>query len=898
MSGRSKTGVLPTIRELFKDVPVYAILASLWVFVSHFAFDVLLAHNPFHERIETIADAVMAVPTTLIVFLLLRRELMKRVSAEKDRDARARRLQHILKNANDAIIGLNQDDQIFLFNRGAETIFGCRREEMYGLPIQRLLPGESAELLREETQRSGGTGQTLYTRDPGLRETKARRRDGTEFPAEFSLSCLEEDGQELLTIVLRDITQRKAAEESLLNSYQELEARVLERTSELRDEREKLTRILDAMPDGISVVTPEGRIEYLNPALERDFGPVGGRKCHEYLQEAPDECDDCPGGIDKARKVVSGEWSSSATGKTYERIKVPLASFGGSVARLEVLHDISARRAAEKEKAKLRAEIDAHRQLFQTIVQNATMGIAVFDGDQLRLKWVNPSMRNIMGERFMNRDLTGSRLDEFAPDAYKTPLRELFLKVAKSGQPHSESEFEYKSTRRGVTYWRWSLLPLPAAGKEIPDLMVLASEVTVSVRARKRVEELRIEAERRAQELRSAYGELDLRSRELSALLDLSQQLASTLDLQPLYELILKQLQITFDCEGAAILVQEQEKGKILTAAHIGMLPEERDPGMSATLTRALNFENAFNRRDPLIVEDLWAQDVMVQEGRRPGQESPMGTPAVSRSWMSVPMLVQNQVVGLLRLEHSRPGHFAQHNARLALAMANQAGIAIENARLYRAARKVAALEERQRLARELHDSVTQALYAIALGAHTAREILGEGSDRLKGSLDSILALSQTAVSEMRFLIFELRPDYLEKETLSTTLSRLADAVNSRYGCEVRLDLSPELDFPPDLKETLYRISHEALTNTARHARARVASIEIRRANGEVLLVVQDDGTGFDPRASISGHLGLQSMRERAAESGGHLEIESFEGKGTTVRARFPRAAAQLSPVS
>jgi signal transduction histidine kinase len=230
--------------------------------------------------------------------------------------------------------------------------------------------------------------------------------------------------------------------------------------------------------------------------------------------------------------------------------------------------------------------------------------------------------------------------------------------------------------------------------------------------------------------------------------------------------------------------------------------------------------------------------------------------------------------------------------------MANQAGIAIENARLYRAARKVAALEERQRLARELHDSVTQALYAMALGAHTAKEILGdEGSDRLKDSLDSILALAQTAVSEMRFLIFELRPDYLENETLDATLSRLADAVNNRYGCEVQLDLTPELNVSLELKEVLYRISHEALTNAAGHACAKVARIEIRQENSDVVLVVQDDGTGFDPGASFPGHLGLQSMRERAAESGGLPEIESFPGKGTTVRGRFPLAAAQLSPV-
>ncbi len=256
---------------------------------------------------------------------------------------------------------------------------------------------------------------------------------------------------------------------------------------------------------------------------------------------------------------------------------------------------------------------------------------------------------------------------------------------------------------------------------------------------------------------------------------------------------------------------------------------------------------------------------------------------------MIVPMLVKDRVIGLLRLEHSQPGRFSQQHARLALAMANHAAIAIENAQLYREARKVAALEERQRLARELHDSVSQALYAIALETHTAKEVLGQDSGRLKETLDGILALAESAVSEMRFLIFELRPDYLENEDLSTTLARLADAVHNRYGCDVRLDLRQEASLSVDLKEALYRICHEALTNTARHARAGIATVRIREETDQIVVDVQDDGVGFETGASFPGHLGLRSMRERATELGGVLEIESGPGKGTLVRARFPR---------
>lgn len=875
---------------LVQSVLIYAILASLWVFISHLSFDIFLRNHPEHERYETLADVLLAVPGALIIFLLLRRELLRRAQVEKDRAASERRLTHVLESASDAIIGLDQDYRIFLFNRGAELVFGYRQAEVCGRPIQSLLPLESVELQHLETPRSGSIPSAAGTHSE-RRETTARRWDGTAFPAEISVSRLEENGRILLTIVLREVTQRKAAEAALQKLNQELETRVEERINDLRAERVKLTRILDALPDGISVITQDGYIEYLNPALERDFGPVAGRTCHEYLHEQCETCADCPGGIGQNRGIVSGLWHSSKTGKTYERIRLPLASTGGHVARLEILHDVTQRLAAEKERGHLRAEIDTHRRLFQTIVQNATVSIAVYDGVQLRLKWANPSYRDILDERFRNMDITGLRLEEVIPRAAERGLTDLFRAVATSGQPHHDPEYEFAGFNRGVTYWQWSLLPLPAAEQESPDLLLLATEITAMVRERKRVEELRAEAEQRAEELRLAHGQLEGRTRELSALLDLSQQLNSTLELQPIFEVILNQLKITFDYDAAALLVQD---GQVMTTvAHRGPLPEERAPWLAPVLEKALDCDAILKRRQPLIVEDLYTDIEVVRHIRSSGNIMSTNPAPVSRSWMAAPMLIKDRIVGLLRLEHLQPGHFSQRHARLALAMANQAAIAIENARLYRAGRRVAALEERQRLARELHDSVSQALYAIALETHTAKEVLGQDSGRLKETLDGILALAESAVSEMRFLIFELRPDYLENEGLSTTLARLADAVHNRYGCDVRLDLRQETSLTLDLKEALYRICHEALTNTARHAHAGVATIRIREEEDQVVLAVEDDGIGFEPRGTFPGHLGLQSMRERAAELGGVLEVESGPGKGTLVRARFPLAASQ-----
>jgi len=131
-----------TTTELVHSVLGYAFLATIWVFISHLSFDILLRSYPQHERYETLADVVLATPGALIVFVLLRRELLRRAQIEKDRAASERRLAHVLENANDAIIGVDQDHQIFLFNRGAELIFGYRQAEVSGLPIEALLPVE------------------------------------------------------------------------------------------------------------------------------------------------------------------------------------------------------------------------------------------------------------------------------------------------------------------------------------------------------------------------------------------------------------------------------------------------------------------------------------------------------------------------------------------------------------------------------------------------------------------------------------------------------------------------------------------------------------------------------------------------------------------------------------
>ncbi len=203
---------------------------------------------------------------------------------------------------------------------------------------------------------------------------------------------------------------------------------------------------------------------------------------------------------------------------------------------------------------------------------------------------------------------------------------------------------------------------------------------------------------------------------------------------------------------------------------------------------------------------------------------------------------------------------------------------------------KRSSLEERQRLARELHDSVSQALYGISLGIHTALTQFDTDRAKTREALDYALSLAHAGLAEMRALIFELRPESLEREGLVAALARHADALRARHRIEVDLSLCEEPDVPLSVKEALYRIAQEALQNAVRHAHPDRLDVRLTCSAEGIRLEVRDDGAGFDPTADHPGHLGLQSMRERALNLGGSLDIVSDYGCGTQIYVTVPVA--------
>ncbi|RPI48264.1 MAG: GAF domain-containing protein, partial [Chloroflexi bacterium] len=259
-------------------------------------------------------------------------------------------------------------------------------------------------------------------------------------------------------------------------------------------------------------------------------------------------------------------------------------------------------------------------------------------------------------------------------------------------------------------------------------------------------------------------------------------------------------------------------------------------------------------------------------------------------AFAGAPVHAKGEILGALGVV-SRPGRqFTAEEVALLASIADQVGVAAENARLYQQAEQLATLQERERLARDLHDSVTQSLYSANLMVETARRA-AQAADlpEVERYLLRLGEVNRGALKEMRLLLHQLRPLDLEGEGLVGALQKRLDAVEARTGVEVRLLAEAELALPPPAEEALYRIAVEALNNALKHAGAASVTVQVRRLRGQlgsrVEMSVIDDGHGFDPEeVEHRGGMGLLTMRQRAERLGGTLEIDSVPGRGTTMR--------------
>jgi PAS domain S-box-containing protein len=520
-------------------------------------------------------------------------------------------------------------------------------------------------------------------------------------------------------------------------------------------------------------------------------------------------------------------------------------------AKLIAVNEQSQREAAERNRAKTATRTLG--QFSDSIVENINVWLNAYDTKLNIMLW-NKVAEEISG--YSREEVVGhSKIWDWSyPDEeYRNAI------IAKSATLVEKDEtLEYFETRMrcktGETkIMLWSSQSLVDEKGTVYGAVTFGYDIT----DRKRAEEA----------LQKAYN-------EISTLYNVASVTSASLDLSTILERSLDRILATMKSDKGVIHLWD-EKGKTLRlAAQQGIPPDvmaQIDPVTPGSGPAGWVFESG----KPLITPSI-AID--------PRAPQTVGTSAV-HTYVGVPMRAKGKVLGVFSVFGEAEHQFHVEEMTLLASIADQVGVAVEHARLYQQAEQLAVMEERERLARDLHDSVTQSLYSLTLFAEAGRRSIRTGDlERAESFLARLADTAQDALKEMRLLVYELRPPALEREGLVGAIQQRLGAVERRAGVKAHLLVDDMVRLPASVEEELYRIAQEALNNALKHATATSVTVRIRIVNEHVELEIVDDGIGFDPATTGNGGgMGLANMRERVEKLGGTFQVASALGQGTKV---------------
>jgi nitrate/nitrite-specific signal transduction histidine kinase len=420
----------------------------------------------------------------------------------------------------------------------------------------------------------------------------------------------------------------------------------------------------------------------------------------------------------------------------------------------------------------------------------------------------------------------------------------------------------------------------------ISDLITAAQEIASGHFGRRiqastgdELEELAQQFNLMASQLQESYAHLEQkvtdRTKELATLNAIAAQASHSLELEEILNDALDEVLEAVGMDTGQAYHLEEESGMLVPMAQRGLARETQDHEGQVPLEGSL-VGQAAEREGPVVM----------YAGERPG-DALWGTMEGEDLALiiSVPLIAQGRTVGAINLGNRASRSTSPEEMSLLASIGQQIGMAVENARLYDQAQQLAVMKERNRLARDLHDSVTQALYGVTLYAEAATRQLASGEAEMAAEhLGDIRSTAQESLREMRLLIFELRLPMLKREGLAAALQARLEAVEGRLGMETQLEVEGKGPITAETEEGFYRIAQEALNNALKHAQAKKVSVRLQHNGQKVRMEIQDDGIGFEPaEAGCQGGYGLRTMEERAARLGGKLTVESRPGEGTRI---------------
>lgn len=359
------------------------------------------------------------------------------------------------------------------------------------------------------------------------------------------------------------------------------------------------------------------------------------------------------------------------------------------------------------------------------------------------------------------------------------------------------------------------------------------------------------------------------------ALRDTLATMSSTLDLEKILDHILDTVKRVTPYDGASILLVESD---LIRVAHQkGYVEKGVDKDWLTRripLVKLATLQQLIDIGKPLAIPDTATSPVWI------------GFPGLEwiNSNVIVPIRSNGKILGFISLDSATPGHFTQSQAERLQSFADQAAIAIQNARLFDRAKHTAVMAERNRIANEMHDTISQTLWSISLISERLPDIWEINMAEGRRVLATLHQLSQNALAEMRSLLLELHPSSLIDAKLGVLIRNMADITANRTNLNITVRINHDDTLPPDVHFALYRVVQEALNNIALHALASQVEIDFTSQEGRVDMTIQDNGIGFDPSSIAPGHLGLSIMADRMINIGATLETVSHPESGTLIR--------------
>jgi nitrate/nitrite-specific signal transduction histidine kinase len=412
----------------------------------------------------------------------------------------------------------------------------------------------------------------------------------------------------------------------------------------------------------------------------------------------------------------------------------------------------------------------------------------------------------------------------------------------------------------------------------------------IEVKTGDEIETLADQFNKMSAELDESYASLEKkvadRTHELATLNAIAGRVSSSLNLNEIMADALERImELTGMEHGIAYRIEDSQGGAVnsgtdMEEAHLRVMAFRGLPPTFADLGEKLPLRQsaagvAGRRGEPVI----WTLAELPTESALKERLVTLGVEQV----IAIPLMAKGRLVGSLNLSTNQSRTYPPEQIALLKTIGQQIGVAVENAHLYEQAKQTAIAAERGRLARELHDAVTQTLFSANLIADVIPRIWKRNPEEGLQNLEELRQLTRGALAEMRTLLLEMRPESLERADIKSLLTQLADAFIGRVRVPVSVDIQGDCELTHEVKLVFYRVAQEALNNIAKHAGARQVEVHLGCQPGQMSLLIKDDGLGFEPGSITPEHLGIAIMRERANSIGASLKIESQVGQGTII---------------